>query len=144
MTGDAKGSWTEQKNGTAFYLANGKKFLSVTNDVVELKVKDPKIAAGQLWYKGKNSKGYFTLKNKETSQLLRATRKGVFAVKGENTAAFPWYVSLVILSGISQNSLRILLGFFWGFFWEFFGDIFGREVFGKDVFVREGHLWGCL
>ena len=83
----------------------------------------------------KNSEGYFTLKNKETSQLLRATRKGVFAVKGENTAAFPWYVSLVILSGISQNSLRILLRFFWGFFWEFFGDIFGREN------LWEGCLW---
>ena len=46
MTGDAKGSWTEQKKyekyGRVIYLANGNKFLSVTNDVVELKVKDPK------------------------------------------------------------------------------------------------------
>ena len=87
--------------------------------------------------KGNKTKftGYFTLKNKETSQLLRATHNGFFAVKGENTAAFPWYVSFGILSGISQNSLRILLGFFLGFFWEFFGDIFGREN------LWEGCLW---
>ena len=54
MKGDAKGSWTEQKqkNGTLYYFAKGNKFLSVTNDVVELKVKDPKKAAGQLWHKG--------------------------------------------------------------------------------------------
>ena len=59
-------------------------------------------------------KGYFTLKNNETSQLLRATHNGGFDVKGENTAAFPWYVSFGILSGISKNSLRILLGILFG------------------------------
>ena len=33
---------------------------------------------------------FYTLKNSETSQFLRATYEGGFGVEGEDKAAFPW------------------------------------------------------
>ena len=57
------GAWKEEKNktqtdktGTAIYLVltnkKGSKVLGVTSGVVEPQVKNPKIAASQLWIKG--------------------------------------------------------------------------------------------
>ena len=58
MKSPATGKWCELKNktGTAIYLVKdsckGSKVLGETSGVVKLEVKNPKIAASQLWIKG--------------------------------------------------------------------------------------------
>ena len=56
MKSPATGDWKEEiaKIGTSIYLVKvkGSKVLGETSGVVELQVKNPKIAASQLWIKG--------------------------------------------------------------------------------------------
>ena len=56
MKSPATGDWKEEiaKNGKSIYLVKvkGSKVLGETSGVVELQVKNPKIAASQLWIKG--------------------------------------------------------------------------------------------
>merc|ERR1712008_124897 len=90
----------------------GSKVLDKTSGVVELQVKSPNITASQLWIKGTHKSGYFTYKNKETSQFLRATYDGRFGVKGEDKSAFPWSQVIGASLGVA-SSIGLGIGSVW-------------------------------